>query len=484
MMWLIALSIYAARSQSEFVARLPSALAGLAVALMIARLTARWLGSRIGTLAGLLQITFVYTIMQAKLAEADMALVAAVCAAMCAFAIGMIDSPKGVANTRKTRIAFWVATGISFLLKGPIGPLFIALAVTTFAFARRFGRNKQSDRRIVKFLSDPIGITLFIVLVVLWPTLALVRDPAIRHDWKSELLGTAAGKFGREPIYFYLGSVPVMLMPWTPFVILGLCRGPNPDLTGPVGIQTTRGMFWRFLLCWFIPGIIFLSVGMKLKSDHYSFPVLPPLTIAAAMGLDFFARQQASRKQALVWPWFLAGCAVAAFIVPSLPAIQKPMRLPIVELIGIIAVGGLISFYCEKIRRPDGLIAAYLLTALTIALGVQTWIMPLQDDFKFQSDFARAANGLVPPGKTIYMLGAREEEQEAQYAYYLRFPMRRLTSVAELPVNDNPIYAIAPSGMQEELSNVGNINILEQCKGLRQKETQTNRLELYRITTK
>src|ERR1700735_1905760 len=44
MMWLIALSIYAARSQSEFVARLPSALAGLAVALMIARLTARWLG--------------------------------------------------------------------------------------------------------------------------------------------------------------------------------------------------------------------------------------------------------------------------------------------------------------------------------------------------------------------------------------------------------------------------------------------------------
>lgn len=486
MMWLIALSIYLFRSSSEFVARLPSALAGLAVALMMAHLTARWMGRRLGLLAGLLQLTFLYTLIQAKLAEADMCLVAAVCAALCAMAVGVIDSPKGLANTRKTRETFWIAAGISFLLKGPIGPLFIFLGVLTFTLARRWGRNGRRDWRVLGFLADPVGIFIFIILAATWPALALLMDPAILHDWNSEAIGTATGKFGSDPIYFYLGSVPLMLLPWTPLVIIGLCRGPNPDLAGPIGVQADRAMFWRFLLCWFVPGIVFLTVGMKMKSDHYSMPVLPPLTVAAAMGLDFYARRQTNRAQPLVWPSFLAACLIAALIVLFLPSISKPMKWPIVALIGVLASGGLVSFYWEKTRRPDFMIATYFATALAIAVGVQSWIMPVQDDYKFQADFARIVNGRVPPGNPIYMLGDREEEQEAEYAYYLRFPMQRLTSVADLPVTkwSGPIYAIAPARIQPELEIIGTPTILARCAGLRLKETEADRLDLLRITKK
>src|SRR4029077_19650791 len=55
--WLIALAIKLLGSDSEWVVRLPSVLASLATALMIAGMTASWFGDRAGLFAGLAQLT-------------------------------------------------------------------------------------------------------------------------------------------------------------------------------------------------------------------------------------------------------------------------------------------------------------------------------------------------------------------------------------------------------------------------------------------
>ena len=479
MMWLIAISMYIFRSDSEWVARMPSALAGFAVAWMIARLAARWCGDRIGRIAGLLQFTFVYFITQAKLAEADMALVASVCMALCAFAIAVIDSPFGLDQRQRTRLAFWLAAGTAFLLKGPIGLLFIALAIATFAVVRRIGPLGRRDWRILQFLADPAGIVCFLLLLAAWPLIAWRLDPAIIQTWNSEAIGTATGKFGSDPFYYYVWSIPLMLLPWAPFVVLGFVQGPNSEMTGPINEQSDRFMLWRFLLCWFVPGFLLLSFCIQLKSHHYAFPILPPLTIPAAVGFDFFVRHQTQKRQPAIWPIFLIGCIAAAMIVRSLPSVPVPMKQPIVDLIEIFAIGGLLALHWERARAPRRMKFAYFMTAWAIAVGVQSWVMPAQDDFRYQADLAKIANGKTPPGDVIYMLGHREEEQEAEYAYYLRFPMKRLMSIADVPTGTDPIYAIAPKGLLPDLSGA---QILATCQGLRPHETESDRLLFLRIS--
>jgi 4-amino-4-deoxy-L-arabinose transferase-like glycosyltransferase len=480
MMWLVALSIYVFRDESEFFARLPSALAGFAVAIMMARLAARWFGNIIGRLAGLVQLTSVYLLMQAKLAEADMALAGCVCAALYLLATGVIDSPSGLATSRSRRIGFWLAITAAFLLKGPIGPLFVAMTLISFAFLTR-------NWRTVHFIAEPAGIGLCLLLVILWPLAAWRIDPSIIRVWNHQVIGAATGKLGSDPIYYYVLSVPLMLLPWTPLTVLGLMRGPNAELAGPLVRQSDRAMIWKFLLCWFVMGFLFLSLALKIKSNHYTVPVLPALTIPTAVGLEYYVRRQCGRAQAFIWPYFLGACAVAALVIWELHSIDRAIKPGIVMLIGLLAAGGLASLYFEKAQRPRLVLISYFLTAWAIGVGVQSWLMPAQDDFAYQAHFAVEANAMVPPGDVIYMLGHREEEQEAEYAYYLRFPMRRLESAADFAeivsgAGDGPVYAIAPAGFLPELSGAGAIQTLAECKNLRKGETESNRLCLLRVT--
>jgi len=272
MMWLIAASMYFFRSESEWVARLPSALAGFSVAWMIARLAARWFDNRIGRLTGLLQLTFVYELTQAKLAEARHGIGCRRVRCPLCVRVAVIDSPVGLDNSRRTRWTFWLACAAAFLLKGPIGLVFIGLAIASFAVIRRRLPFALRDWRILKFLADPIGIVAFVFLISVWPLLAWRLDPAIVQSWSSEAIGTATGKWGSNPFYYYVWSVPLMLMPWTPFVFLGLKRGSGAEMSGPVNEQVDRSLFWRFFALLVRPGNYFSQLRHPIKK--------PPLFIS------------------------------------------------------------------------------------------------------------------------------------------------------------------------------------------------------------
>lgn len=476
MMWLIAASMAIFRSQAEWAARLPSALAALAVALMIAGITARWLGERLGLLAGLLQVSFVYIIMQAKLCEADMSLGAAVCCAMCCFALANIDAPGGsVGRGGRFLLStiFYLAAAAMFMLKGPIGLLFIFSTAFIYWAIRR-------EARIGWFLANPLGIVVLLFFVVGWPLAAKHIDPDIARAWKSETGGSVGGKLGHEGPFYYFYMVPLMLMPWLPLVVIGIWQGWKRG--------ALRRPFGQFLACWFVPGMIFLEL-MGEKHQHYPIPIFPPLTVAAAVGLDFYLRKQHAMerpKHRLAAALFLIGCAAAILGVRLAPKFPVPMRAPVIDFIAVIAIGGLLSIYAEHRKSRFWQLAAYFGTAWLVAVGVQTFIMPIQDDYHFQKDFALKADGLVPPGKTIYLLGRREEEHEAQYAYYLRFPMQRYDQFADFrekvaPVAREPMYVIIPHIMDSELSALGPTQVLTQCNGLRLHETDDDRVELVKL---
>ena len=161
MHWSIAASVSAFGTEAEWAARLPANLSAVAVALTVASLSARWLGDRVGLLAGLVQMTCIYTLMQARLAEADMPLCAAVTVAMASLARGAAGRLPGDRVPIGWTLAFFGASGVAFLAKGPIGPALIAAGAGLFAIVER-------RRAPWRLLLDPFGWALLLILILAW----------------------------------------------------------------------------------------------------------------------------------------------------------------------------------------------------------------------------------------------------------------------------------------------------------------------------
>lgn len=434
--WLIAGAMAATGSDAAWVARLPSALASVALALVVALLAARYFGDRVGLAAGLIQLTCYYVLNWGRLAEADIFLCLSVTASLACFALGTIPVPQTPAGnpaaaevetpapSRLLRIGFFAFAGLSFLVKGPIGLLFIALTVAAFLLATR-------RRAAARCLYSPAGWLVFLVCVLGWPVAAWVSHPPILEAWQREMGGTAGGGFGTDPLYKYLYAVPFVLLPWTPLMAAGAYLAWKRGLfVRPVG---------RLFLCWFAPGMIALHF-IAMKSHHYPMPLLPPLSVVGAIAL----------AEALA-----------------------PMRRPVAA-------------------------AACLFGGIWIAVvALQLLAMPRFDEWRPQADFARRAAAHVPAEEKIYIIDHPDRRTglddprprpEPYVAYHLRPPIWRFRNEREFAAFAAPriaggqtLYAVATEAQRQALASLGDMSVLDRCAGLRRGEKEPHRLLLLKM---
>jgi 4-amino-4-deoxy-L-arabinose transferase-like glycosyltransferase len=292
--WAMAASMAAFGSESEWPARFPSVVASLAAAMLIADLSARQFGRKVGLVAGLAQLSSVYVLVSGQLADPDMLLAAAVTLGMWSFARFLLAEPA--ARSRGFSVAFWSAAGISFLIKGPIGPvLFVPAALICAAMARR--------RDAVRFFFEPIALACFALLVVPWPVAAYLSHPGILGAWGEENVARFRGELGRSSPFFYLYTAPWMALPWTPLAVTGAVALWN---------ERPRDLIFSLFLAWLCVDLAILSVSAG-KHDRYLVPVLPPLALFAARGLldaaprvTRWARPAVAFAAVLVFEWLLA----------------------------------------------------------------------------------------------------------------------------------------------------------------------------------
>src|SRR5205814_3874373 len=137
----------------------------------IASFAAKHYGRRVGLISGLMVLSSFYVLIQARLAESDMLLTTLVCAAMLLFASCPVaateeNSPEPVRFKKQILawrpIIFYILAGLTFLLKGFVGPAFILLGTISYTAIQR-------DRRALYFLLNPLGILLFLDLLAIWP---------------------------------------------------------------------------------------------------------------------------------------------------------------------------------------------------------------------------------------------------------------------------------------------------------------------------
>jgi 4-amino-4-deoxy-L-arabinose transferase-like glycosyltransferase len=439
--WTIAAFMSLCRCEDEFFVRLPAALAGAASGVLLAMLTALWFGDRIGLIAGLAQQTAYYIQMQARLAEADMLMTVCVIGALTCFAHACVADAK---PSKIVAILFYLLAGLAFLYKG--GIVFIGLTVTCYLLWQR-------DRRALRFLRSPIGIILLLVLLLAWPVAAMIKFPPIADVWSREVFGRAAGNMGRsDPWHFYIWTVPWIILPWTPFTVVGVFE------------MTNRGFFrrpgGRFLICWFVPGLLLLSLS-AWKHKHYIIPALPALTVPAALGLMVAARRFAElAKRRIVW----LGLILFSIGIVAILATMKWAPVAAFEIsttIGVLLAGTFTVLYFAHRNSVNGQLITTFTTMGAVALSANILVAPHFDLYRVSANLARLANRLAEPGETIYLLGLGE----AHAAYYLRFPIQRI-DIARIPPHVDAFLALSHPRVAEKLSETGRVEFLSPTAAL------------------
>jgi 4-amino-4-deoxy-L-arabinose transferase-like glycosyltransferase len=264
--WLVALAGHVAGGVDEGVARVPSAVAGTALAVGVALLASRRFGPGVGQLAGAVQVTSAWTVMRGRLAEADILLACLVCWAMVAF--------DGVRMRAGGRWAFFALLGGTALAKGVLfgGVLVGATGVVVLAWDR--------DRETLRALASARGWLLAALLTLAWPAAVLVRHPEALGLWTLHVVDRLAARpehFAGEPWWSYVPSPLWQVLPWTPLALVGA----GPSLARAV---RDRGGIDRLLWAWAVvpAGLVSLAT---VRNGHYLIYALPPWSIWGALAL-------------------------------------------------------------------------------------------------------------------------------------------------------------------------------------------------------
>ncbi len=287
--WLVAGSIRVL-GESEFAARLPSALAGCATVLATAGFAARRFGGRAGLLSGAILALSPLFLALSRVAVTDMTVTLLASLAFFAFDAARRGSDRAF-------LGFAAALGLAAATKGPpaVLPLVLSLAVALLL-----------DRDRSRFRAGPLaaGAAIFLLFALAWPAALLLRLGAERWgEWAGAVVGReSVGRFlggfrHPQPPTFYL---PVLLGGFFPWTLLLLGAIPHAVRAAK---REPRPRTHLALLVWAGTTFLFFSVS-RSKLMPYLLPAFPPLAILCGAWL---ARETEARGRAL--PWRFAGAA-------------------------------------------------------------------------------------------------------------------------------------------------------------------------------
>jgi 4-amino-4-deoxy-L-arabinose transferase-like glycosyltransferase len=409
--WSIALSMALFQSEAEWVARFPIVVFSIATALVLAGAAARWFGPRAGLLAGLMEITCFHTLSMGRLAEADMPLAFSVAAAWYVFARAHVDSPRGIDRRRRLPYLFYALVGFSFMIKWAMGPAYILAGCLTYAVAMR-------DGRAMRFLFHPGGWLVGAALTVPWLVAAYFVSPLIVLNFVNHHFERFNGAMeSPEAWYAYAYLVPLLVLPWLPYAVPAIVRRAR----GHVHFEP----IWRFFFFWMLPGLALITLS-SFRARNYAIPLIGPLVVASAVGLDEYLKRRETAKNPWL-PWLALSGIVASVVGAAVVWMRDvPTASGIVAVLAIAATAIGLAALCEARRRLTSQVAVLFAGMWLVAVGVQTWIVPGSDTFRPLADLGRRIALQAPPGTTVHVVGL----PEVQIHYYID---RKLRAVWDLP---------------------------------------------------
>ncbi len=273
--WLQALSVQtlsSVESRSIWAYRVPSLLGAMVAAAACAWGAAAFFGPTGGAVAGSLLGSSLILSTEGFLATTDAALCGAVTLMMAALGRIYAASRDEAIARGGTRVVFWAALAVSILLKGPIGPMVVALALLAlWLWDRKAGW--------LSSLGWTWGIALILLVVGPWAwAITVTTDGGF---WTGAVMGDMISKItsGQEshgaPPGLHAVLAPLLLLPGAVLLPAALVFGWKH--------RAETGV--RFALAWLVPAwIVFELTPTKLP--HYTLPLYGALAWLMAAALQ------------------------------------------------------------------------------------------------------------------------------------------------------------------------------------------------------
>lgn len=178
---------------------------------------------------------------------------------------------RGVARSQPAQFyGFYIAAAVAVLLKGPFGFLI------PFASALGFLLHGKRWRMLRAFVLHG-GFPVFLAMVGGWLAFAWFsgEQAFVRDIFGRQMAGRALhSSIQRQPFFFYALVLPLVALPWSPFLWRAWRSRPRQDGDGP-GI----------LMWWFAGGFVIMS-AVSGKLFIYVLPLMPPVVLLVAAFLD------------------------------------------------------------------------------------------------------------------------------------------------------------------------------------------------------
>ncbi len=374
----------AQQTVSETSARLPSALAAVALAALSIAL-ARVIGAarRTALTAGVIAGVSLGAQEWAHNAQPEM-LYAACCALE---VLGFALARRASTRTERLRGATlgWLGFVLAVLSKGPLLPamLWIGASVALCIERRRWNAWLA--------LWPLLGLSLLLVGCAPWVAAVVAREPHAWEFWKAQMFdrtGGASAAWWRPFKLAYVGAALALLAPWSLAALAGLIQPWRARAT-----DERRAA--RFL--WIAVAVPMLILSFSAKAKHYYLlPALAPLAVLAAVAVQALWQRQGSDEAGPPRVRWIVRAHATLAIAAALTAAVWSLRRDFTVDVGVFARG-----------------ASYVAFAGAAGCGVWAWRASAWPAFvRLATAFALVLFGRELAGLDI----PRRRLQDAQFA--------------------------------------------------------------------
>lgn len=308
-------------------------------------------------------------------------------ALVCFVALAMLSYQSVIQKNRLADgIVFGLSIGLSFLVKGLVGPAIIAAAVLTDMIRRK-------DMGCIRKLLPPAGIIIMVVPVIVWMTFLylrggwpFVREVIVVNNFMRFLGSPEGAALGHQHgVLFYLGSFPGGFLPWI-FLFI------------PALVESLRNFRKDSYISWFLGPFILLSLA-STKRGIYLVPLYPAAACMVAHWITQYPKKKWEKAMiAVTWTIAVMGCFLPfGGIFEGIPAFGVSL--------GVLSVAGFFVVWKKRSTRIRGLsLVAIMFIAVTSTSAVYFQYMKPKEDFM---GFARDAIALAE-GRDIMIVKGDE----------------------------------------------------------------------------
>jgi 4-amino-4-deoxy-L-arabinose transferase-like glycosyltransferase len=459
---------------SDKVVRIPSAFFAFASVLVIFFMAHLLFGSRVALLAGLVLATTGEYFRVAHWVIVDGALTFFIMSAMGLFITGYLSE----SNRKKLLcyILLYVSCTFAFYTKGFIGIVIPGLTILVFlAVERNFGE-------LLK-MRLWLGVLIFIIMTLPW-FVALWQQAGMEHlkvffihnhlqrflpaDMAGSISGSVSGH--HSPFYYYLTGFPTGFLPWSILLVpVFYYAFSKPGQPNPANTASQKGRL--FAKCWFLSGIIFLSIA-STKRTLYLMPIFAPMAMLTAGYINSTMTSQGLNRIGKVFLWAFAVflLIIGLALIPAYFLMKKAFLTGVPGnfffsvifvsiLVAAISLPGIFCLFRGNLKRYW---ISINLSTIVLLLFALTAIVPILDVHKSFIPFSSKVMAIVPADQPLYAYQPDETLRGAVPFYTGRYAIEIEELSNDLLKKEEPFFVMIRDKrdeMEKKLLSTGKLSV-------------------------